>query len=148
MLGPGSFAFAKALPLLDLLGCCLKLLVLSKHGGRSRLGRFNYCDGFRPRPKQPFCSLWINPEGCRWSSYSCQQYLCQFVRAETRQNCLRQGCDDFCSTVPVAADIKSYKKKKKILKNQKPNEPTNNADETPEALQFQLPQQRLQVCIF
>ena len=105
MLGPGSFAFAKALPLLDLLGRCLKLLVLSTHGRRHRLSRFNYRDGFRPRPKQPFCSLWVNPEGGRWRSYCCQQYLRQFVGAEPRQNCLRQGHDDFCSTVPAAADV-------------------------------------------
>ena len=115
MLGPGSFAFAKALPLLDLLGCCLKLLVLSKHGGRHRLGRFNYRDGFRPRPKQPFCSLWVNPEGGRRRSYCCQQYLRQFVGAESRQNCLRQGHDDFCSTVPAVANVffVSFKKKHK-----------------------------------
>ena len=116
MLGPGSFAIDKALPLLHFLGCCLKLLILSKNGRRHRLGCCHHCAGFRPRPKQSFSSVWIHPEGYRRRSYRCQQYLCQFVRAETRQNFLHQGRDDFCSAAPVAGKLIFFLNPKKIKK--------------------------------
>jgi hypothetical protein len=53
---------------------------------------------------------------------------------------LHQGRDDFCTAAPVAGKLKiiflTLKKK------------TFFADEIPDALQVQLPQQRLQVCVF
>jgi hypothetical protein len=116
VLGPGSFATDKALPLLHFLGCCLKLLILSKNGRRHRLGRCHHCAGFRPRPKQSFSSVWIHPEGYRRRSYRCQQYLCQFVRAETSQNFLHQGRDDFCSAAPVAGKLIFFFNPKKTKK--------------------------------